>query len=179
MQSLISRFGGTPALILKLVFLGAINAAAIWALPALLTSGAWVMLAVLLLAVIALDFVMLTKKFIPAKYVIFGAIFLTVWGGVAGSTPFAIEILASALAFSVAVVNNFFLNRHWTFRSKGPIHIQFGKFFTVSLAGLGLNTLAFALFRGQAGLDVLLSQLLAILIVLPFNYLGSKLWSFR
>jgi len=26
---------------------------------------------------------------------------------------------------------------------------------------------------------VLLSQLLAILIVLPFNYLGSKLWSFR
>ena len=79
MQSLISRFGGTPALILKLVFLGAINAAAIWALPALLTSGAWVMLAVLLLAVIALDFVMLTKRFIPAKYVIFGAIFLTLF----------------------------------------------------------------------------------------------------
>ena len=47
------------------------------------------------------------------------------------------------------------------------------------LAGLGLNTLLFALFRGQAGLDVLLSQLLAILVVLPFNYQDSKLWSFR
>ena len=77
------------------------------------------------------------------------------------------------------MVNNFLLNRRWTFRSTGPFHIQFGKFFTVSLAGLGLNTLMFALFRGQAGLDVLLSQLLAILVVLPFNYLGSKLWSFR
>jgi arabinogalactan oligomer/maltooligosaccharide transport system permease protein len=79
MQELISRFGGTPALILKLVFLGVINAAAIWALPQMLSSGAWIMLAVLVLAVAALDFIMLTKKFIPAKYVIFGAILLTVF----------------------------------------------------------------------------------------------------
>jgi arabinogalactan oligomer/maltooligosaccharide transport system permease protein len=79
MQELISRFGGTPALILKLVFLGVINAVAIWALPAVITNEAWAMLAVLVVAVGALDFVLLTKKYIPAKYVIFGAILLTVF----------------------------------------------------------------------------------------------------
>ena len=39
MQALISRFGGTPALILKIVFLGVINAAAIWAIPVLISSA--------------------------------------------------------------------------------------------------------------------------------------------
>lgn len=76
MQQLISRFGGTPALILKLLFLGVINGAAVWALPQLISSGGWVMLAVLLISTLALDYFMLTKRFIPAKYVVIGAILL-------------------------------------------------------------------------------------------------------
>ena len=79
MQELISRFGGTPALILKLVFLGVINGAAIWAIPALLATSNWVMLGILLFATLALDFFMLSKRFVPGKYVIIGAILLLVF----------------------------------------------------------------------------------------------------
>ena len=79
MQALISRFGGTPALILKIIVLAALNGVAIWALPTLITSGAWVMLAVLVVATLALDFIMLGKHYVPAKYVIPGAILLTVF----------------------------------------------------------------------------------------------------
>jgi arabinogalactan oligomer/maltooligosaccharide transport system permease protein len=79
MQELISRFGGTPALILKLVFLGVINGAAIWAIPALLNTQNWVMLAILIFATAALDFFMLGKRFIPGKYVVIGAILLLVF----------------------------------------------------------------------------------------------------
>ena len=79
MQELISRFGGTPALILKLLFLAVINGAAVWAIPTLLTSGAWLMLGVLIVATLALDFFLLGKKFVPGKYVIIGAILLTVF----------------------------------------------------------------------------------------------------
>lgn len=79
MQELISRFGGTPALILKLVFLGVINGAAIWAVPALLATQNWVMLAILVFATLALDFFMLSKRFVPGKYVIIGAILLLVF----------------------------------------------------------------------------------------------------
>lgn len=104
---------------------------------------------------------------------------LLAWDAFNDTTPFAVEAFASSLAFAVAVVNNFLLNRWWTFRSSGPIHIEFGKFLTVSLAGLVLNELFFTLFRQVADLHVMLSQLLAIGCVLPFNYVVNKLWSFR
>jgi arabinogalactan oligomer/maltooligosaccharide transport system permease protein len=78
-QRLIARFGGTPALILKLLFLGLVNAMTVWALPGLISSKSWAMLAVLVIATLALDFILLTKRLIPAKYVIIGAIFLTVF----------------------------------------------------------------------------------------------------
>jgi len=78
-QRLIARFGGTPALILKLLFLGVINAMTVWALPGLISSRSWAMLAVLVVATLALDFILLTKRYIPAKYVIIGGIFLTVF----------------------------------------------------------------------------------------------------
>ena len=79
MQELISRFGGTPALILKLVFLGLMNGAAIWAIPALLTTQTWVMLGILVVSTVALDYFMLTQRFVPGKYVIIGTILLLVF----------------------------------------------------------------------------------------------------
>ena len=104
---------------------------------------------------------------------------LLIWGHFAAETPFAVEIFASGLAFAVAVVNNYLLNRWWTFRSKGSFGGEFVKFLIVSIAGLGLNELAFWVFRGQLGIGVLVSQCLAILCVLPFNFIVNKLWSFK
>lgn len=101
------------------------------------------------------------------------------WEQFASAASLSVEILASAVAFLVAVVNNFLLNRWWTFRSTGPAHLEFGKFMTVSLAGLGLNTVAFSFFRAHLEFPVLLCQLLAIGCVLPFNFLLNKFWSFR
>ena len=104
---------------------------------------------------------------------------LFLWGSLVGDPTFAVEIFASGLAFCVAVVNNYLLNRWWTFRATGNFAVQALKFFVVSVAGLGLNELAFWVFRGQLGIDVLISQGLAILCVLPFNFTVNKLWSFR
>jgi putative flippase GtrA len=104
---------------------------------------------------------------------------LFLWGRLVGDPTFAVEIFASGLAFCVAVVNNYLLNRWWTFRSTGSFSLQAVKFFIVSCAGLGLNELAFWLFRGQLDIGVLVSQCLAILCVLPFKFIVNKLWSFR
>ena len=78
-QRLIAGFGGTPALLVKLLFLGLVNAMTVWAVPTMIGSQSWVMMAVLVIATLALDFILLTKKLIPAKYVIIGAIFLTIF----------------------------------------------------------------------------------------------------
>ena len=104
---------------------------------------------------------------------------LLLWGRFNESTPFAVEAFASGLAFAVAVVNNYLLNRWWTFRSSGTMGTEFLKFLVVSVAGLALNELVFWAFRAQLDLHVMLSQLLAIACVLPFNFIVNKLWSFR
>lgn len=59
-------------------------------------------------------------------------------------------VLAQAISFSLAAVNNFLWNRYWTYpdsRSK-PILRQFGMFFVLNGIGLAIRTPIFWLFSG-------------------------------
>jgi putative flippase GtrA len=59
-------------------------------------------------------------------------------------------VLAQAVSFTLAAINNFLWNRYWTYpdsRSK-PILQQFGMFFVLSVIGLLIRTPIFALFSG-------------------------------
>jgi putative flippase GtrA len=50
------------------------------------------------------------------------------------------KYIANSTGFCCAVINNFILNRYWTFGSNGhPFAGQFAKFILVSLAGLLIN----------------------------------------
>ncbi len=90
-------------------------------------------------------------------------------------------LLAATLAFLVAVSNNFFWNRHWTFSRDGhhrPVHHQAARFLVVSVGAFlaGLALLA-ALVEG-AGLAEVPAQAIAIVAVTPVSFLVNKLWSF-
>lgn len=88
--------------------------------------------------------------------------------------------LASALAWLVAVLNNFFMNRHWTFDAgDGRAHFQALRFFVVSLVALAANQLLLTLFVESAGIEKVAAQALAVVGSMPLNFLGNKLWSFR
>jgi putative flippase GtrA len=88
--------------------------------------------------------------------------------------------LASVLAWLVAVLNNFVLNRHWTFdASDGRAHFQALRFFVVSLVALGANQLLLTVFVESAGMEKVAAQALAVVGSMPLNFLGNKLWSFR
>jgi len=88
------------------------------------------------------------------------------------------HIAAAVLAFCVAVTNNFWWNRHWTFDARhGHAGFQAARFFTVSVLALGVNLIALEiLVRGGTG-DVL-AQAIAVAIAMPFNFVGNKLWTF-
>ncbi len=61
-------------------------------------------------------------------------------------------VLAQAVSFTLAAVNNFLWNRYWTYpdsRSK-PILRQFGQFFVLSVIGLLIRTPIFSLLSGPA-----------------------------
>ena len=87
--------------------------------------------------------------------------------------------VAAVIAWTVAVINNFVLNRHWTFDAgDGRASFQAPRFFLVSLVALGASLLLLVLFVEVAGLPKVASQALAVAAAMPLNFLGNKLWSF-
>jgi putative flippase GtrA len=88
--------------------------------------------------------------------------------------------LAAVGAFCVALANNFFWNRRWTFRaSDGHAGFQAARFVAVSLIALGFNLIVlYALVEGVSVAKVP-AQAIAIAAATPLNFVGNKLWSFR
>ena len=56
---------------------------------------------------------------------------------------------------------------------------EFPKFVTVSLLAYAGNVAVLTLFHSQFGLSAVVSQIIAIVFVMPFNYIFNKLWSFK
>jgi putative flippase GtrA len=87
---------------------------------------------------------------------------------------------ASVVAWLVAVVNNFVLNRHWTFDAReGRAHFQAMRFLVVSLAAEAFSLLLLTVLVQSAGIAKIPAQALAVAASMPLNFLGNKLWSFR
>lgn len=96
----------------------------------------------------------------------------------------------NAISFSVAVVNSYFMNKHWTFGDKTRTaneSFKFSQFFIVSLIGLGINSgivAGFATFiQPKFGISaqnwVLVGKLLATGASLVWNFIGYKLFVFK
>ena len=112
--------------------------------------------------------------------------------GVVGSVGYVINLgvyelilgigahAASAVSFIVSAASNYWWNRHWTFvDAKGHFGQQGAKFFGVSLAALAVNQLWLLLFLDGLHFGKFPAQAVSVLLVIPLNFLGNKLWSFR
>src|SRR5258707_10615113 len=79
--------------------------------------------------------------------------------------------LAAIVAWLVAVVNNFVLNRHWTFDAgDGRVHFQAVRFVVVSLVALGFSLLILVLLVEVGGLAKVPAQALAVAASMPLNF---------
>ena len=88
-------------------------------------------------------------------------------------------IPAAIIAFIVAWMNNFMLNRYWTFRAHAEALVgQGARYLAVSVVALIANLIVLQLLV-NAGLGETLSQAIAIVLVTPLSYLLSRRWSFR
>ena len=90
------------------------------------------------------------------------------------------HLVGATVAFVVAVMNNFWWNRHWTFRAgQGRAGFQAARFFTVSVAAFLFAASVLELLVSVAELPELPSQAIAIVAATPLNFIGNKMWSFR
>ncbi len=86
---------------------------------------------------------------------------------------------AATVSFLVAVTNNYTWNRRWTFHAeRGHVGWQGLRFLVVALVAYIANL---ALLSGfiAFGLDKIVAQAIAVVLVTPLNFVGNKLWSFR
>lgn len=89
------------------------------------------------------------------------------------------HIAAAVGAFVVAVTNNFWWNRHWTFGARdGHAGFQAARFLIVSLVGLVFNLILLEVFVSSLDMPELAAQALAVALVTPINFIGNKLWTF-
>jgi dolichol-phosphate mannosyltransferase len=88
--------------------------------------------------------------------------------------------VAAVIAWIVSVMNNFWLNRHWTFGAKQahPV-VQGVRFFTVSLLAFGFTYVVLVVLVSGFGVPKVVAQAIAIAAGTPLNFVGQKLWSFK
>ena len=89
------------------------------------------------------------------------------------------HLVAATAAFAVAVLNNFWWNRHWTFRARGGhAGFQAARFFTVSIAAFLFAAAMLELLVSVADMPELPAQAISIVAATPLNFIGNKMWSF-
>jgi putative flippase GtrA len=115
--------------------------------------------------------------------------------GAVGATGYAVNLAVFALcvhvvgidyrfsaviAWILSVLNNFWLNRHWTFRAKQAHAVKQGvRFFAVSLVVFGFSYLVLIGLVEGLGMTKVLAQAIAVAAGTPLNFVGQKLWSFK
>lgn len=97
-------------------------------------------------------------------------------------------LLANTLSYSAGLVNNFTLNRLWTYpdaRTKA-FWMQFGQFFIVSTIGLLINNGIVALLSTPLGqalaqrqIGYIAAKLVATVIVVFWNFFINRHWTFN
>lgn len=85
-------------------------------------------------------------------------------------------LMASVFAYILAIGVSFTLQKFWTFQDKlvHDVHMQFGRYITVVLANLILNTFLMYILVSHAGLWYVLAQILTTAVVAVTGYFGYK-----
>jgi putative flippase GtrA len=88
-------------------------------------------------------------------------------------------IAASAIGFIVGATNGFLLNRRWTFAGHVGDSLTPLRWGIVQSGGLGLNLGLLYLLVHDAGVDELVAQALATIVVTISTFLVNRAWTFR
>lgn len=90
------------------------------------------------------------------------------------------KYVSNSLGFILAATNNYTWNRLWTFESQNSeIFREYGSFVLIALIGLGLNNFVTWLLHEKAHWNFYLSKLVAVGVVVIWNFSMNYVFTFR
>lgn len=89
-----------------------------------------------------------------------------------------LPVYATTVGFIVGALINYFLNYKYTFRSDKPHTEALIKFLVVAIIGAGINSLIMYVGTSFTGLNYIIIQFVATGLVLLWNFLLNKFWTF-
>ena len=90
------------------------------------------------------------------------------------------KYLSNSIGFILAATNNYTWNRLWTFESQNSeIFREYGSFVLIALIGLGLNNFVTWLLHEKAHWNFYLSKLVAVGVVVIWNFSMNYVFTFR
>lgn len=87
-------------------------------------------------------------------------------------------VIATTIGFVVGAVINYLLNYRITFNSNKRHREAFTKFFAIACLGAVMNAIIMLAGINLLAVHYLLIQLFASCIVLVFNFIANKYWTF-
>ncbi len=89
------------------------------------------------------------------------------------------KYLANSIGFCLAVLNNYMLNKYWTFQDSNPEFLNQGtKFLVISVIGLLLNNQIIYLLINRNKYNFYISKLIAIIVVVLWNFIANYFITF-
>lgn len=90
------------------------------------------------------------------------------------------KYFANAIGFVASASSNYIFNRTWTFHSENPAILrEYMTFFLISTIGLAINTFIIWLLNDKLKLNFYVSKLIAIAIVIVWNFFANMLFTFN
>ncbi len=88
------------------------------------------------------------------------------------------EQLATAISTTLGIVNNFLLNSFFNFRVQDGMLRRFLRFYAVGIMGIGITAALLAIFSTWLGADPNIVKMVALPVVVAFQFTTNRKWSF-
>lgn len=89
-------------------------------------------------------------------------------------------IYSVTLGYMAGVSLNYILNKYLNFKNKSrKIVLQFGLFISIALVGLLLNQIIIYILVESLGIWYIFAKIIAVLLVMFWNFTRHKKWTFR
>lgn len=89
------------------------------------------------------------------------------------------KYISHSIGFVAAVINNFYLNKSWTFENHSQEYMTQGlQFLVIALIGLFLSNQIIFILNNKNNINFYISKLMAIGIVVIWNFLANFLITF-